>query len=111
MRWDETFRLAVSEAYRAFYSGGDVGAALAPLKLSSAADLFAKHLGGSDVVNFSVDAFVASFHAIFVHCRDQGIALHPNFLPLGLYLATMVDTLEKLGVALDVRAAFAQGSR
>lgn len=113
VHWDETFRAAMCNVYRVFYSGGDLAAALAPLGLSSAADLFAKHFGGGDqsAVTFSVDAFVKSFHEIFVHCREHGIALHPNFLPLGLYLATMYDTLEKLGVALDVRSAFAKGSQ
>jgi hypothetical protein len=113
VRWDEGFRIGLYDAYRALYSGGDVAAALAALSLSSAADVFATHMGGGDgrAVIFSVDGFVASFHAIFVHCRDHEIALHPNFLPLGLYLATMVDTLEKLGEALDVGAAFERGSR
>jgi len=111
VRWDEGFRTALCEAYRALYNGGDVAAALAPIGLSSAADVFGRHLGEGSLVTFNVDAFVNAFHALFVHCRDQGISLHPNFLPLGLYIATVVDTLEKLGVALDVRSAFAKGSQ
>src|SRR6202042_2696955 len=54
VRWDDTFRTSLCEVYRVFYSGGDLAAALAPLGLSSAADLFAQHFrsGGQSAVNF-----------------------------------------------------------
>ena len=56
-------------------------------------------------MTFEVNAFVASFHAIFVRCKERGIELHPNFLPLGLNLATLYATLEALRGPFDVRAA------
>lgn len=111
VRWDEQFRTSICDVYRAFYGHGNLQQALEPLHLASAAPIFEQHFGEGDAgtVTFSVDHFVSSFHAIFVHCRDNGIALHPNFLPLGLYLASTYETLERLGVALDVRTAYAQG--
>ena len=48
-----------------------------------------------------------AFHDIFVRCRDQGVSLHRNFLPLGIYLACLHDHLGTLGGGpFDVRTAF-----
>jgi hypothetical protein len=53
---------------------------------------------------------VSTFHQVFVLCRDAKQSLHPDFLPLGLYLATLYDHLERLGAAVDVLAAFEKAS-
>lgn len=106
--WDDGFRTALVAVYRSFYEGGDLPRALEPLGLASAADLFRKHFGEGDqsTVSFTVEHFVDSFHQVFVHCKERGIRLDPHFLGLGLYLATMYETLEALAVPLDVRSAF-----
>ncbi len=111
VRWEPTFHSAIANIYTAYYGGGgekDLRAALEPLGLAETTDLFIAHFGAGDqrAVTFAVTAFVESFHAIFVRCKARGIALHPNFLPLGLYLATLYATLEGLGGAFDVREAF-----
>lgn len=107
--WDPAFRRAITGMYDAFYGGGDLPAALEPLGLASAAPIFERHFGDGDqsAVVFSVEHFVASFHEVFLHCKASGIRLDAQFLPLGLYLATLYETLEGLGVPLDVRAAYA----
>ena len=86
--------------------------ALAALHLDAAADLFLDHFGAGEqtAVRFEMAHFTRSFHAVFVRCRERGVQLHPNFVPLGVYLAALYEHLEGLDVPLDVRAAFAAAS-
>lgn len=108
--WPAEFRSALVEVYRAFYAegGGSLALALAPLRLEPVADIFAEHFGGGDqrAVTFRVSKFIESFHAVFMGCKAHGVRLDPAFLSLGIYLATMYETLETVGVPLDVRSAF-----
>lgn len=108
--WDPAFLDSVRRLYRGFYGGDDRGfdAALAELALTPARDAFLAHFGGDDQrrVRFRSATFHESFHEVFVRCRDAGVSLHGNFLPLGVFLAALYDHLESLGVELDVRDAF-----
>lgn len=108
--WDADFLLGIGDLYRGFYrEEPEVFAkGLAALGLERAEALLRKHFGEGDqtAVRFEVAHFQKSFHAVFTECRKQGVSLHRNFLPLGLALATLYTTLERLDVALDVRAAF-----
>lgn len=109
-RWPEAFRKALSNVYRTFYggSGEQLAQALEPLNLAPAADIFGAHFGDGDqrAVRFDMKHFVRSFHGVFVCCKENGLRLDPAFLPLGLYLATMYETLQAVGLPLDVRAAY-----
>lgn len=108
--WDADFLQAIGDLYRGFYrEEPEVFAkGLATLGLEPAEALLRKHFGEGDqtAVRFEVTHFQKSFHAVFTECRRRGVALHRNFLPLGLALATLYTTLERLEVALDVRAVF-----
>ncbi len=108
--WDVAFLDAIRRLYRCFYSGDDAGfeAALAELDLSAAGETFRHHFGEGDqrAVRFDPKRFHASFHEVFVRCRDAGASLHPNFLGLGCYLAALYDHLGALGGSYDVRGAF-----
>ena len=108
--WDVRFQSAIRQVYRGFYTDDAraMNDGLEALGLGSAALLFRRHFGDGDqtAVEFSVDHFVSSFHSVFMHCKEHGIRLAPDFLPLGIYLATLYETLEQLGVPLDVRSAF-----
>ncbi|MEL6187133.1 MAG: hypothetical protein AAFU79_21105 [Myxococcota bacterium] len=108
--WPPTFREALVDVYRAFYTegGGTLVEALKPLHLEPAADVFGEHFGGGDqrAVRFEVSKFIESFHAVFMCCKAHGVRLDPAFLGLGIYLATMYETLETVGLPLDVRGAF-----
>jgi len=42
----------------------------------------------------------------FCAANSTAQSLHPDFLPLGIYLAALYDHLEELNVAVDVTAAF-----
>jgi hypothetical protein len=112
--WDPTFHEALRAIYRGFYADDDRAfrKGLATLGIASCEGLFRQAFGGdSDKQTFRTKEFVAIFHQVFVRCREQKIELHPDFLPLGIYLATLYDALDATGVALPVRACFARAIR
>ncbi len=115
VEWDPAFQSALRQIYVGFYTddGAVMVAGLSELGLESAEPLFRKHFGEGDqsAVTFSVDHFVSSFHAVFTHCKEQGIRLHPDFLPLGVYLASLYEHLQGIGAPLDVRSAFVAADR
>ncbi len=61
-------------------------------------------------MRFEAKHFHATFHEVFVRCRDAGATLHRNFLALGLHLACLYDALESLAVTFDVREAWLRGT-
>ena len=110
-RWDARFLTSLRSIYRGFYANDDAlfRRGLDELSLSAAEALFRKHFVGDQArVQFRTKDFVSTFHNIFLCCRSHGVTLAPCFLPLGLYLATLYEHLECVGVPVDVRAAFAR---
>jgi hypothetical protein len=111
-RWDPSFIAALRQIYTGFYGGdsAEFRAGLAALNLTHAEHVFRQHFGdGQGEVRFEVKHFVSTFHQVFVLSRDAKTRLHPDFLPLGLYLASLYDHLEGLGASVDVAAAFDLG--
>jgi hypothetical protein len=111
--WEPAFIEALRQIYVGFYRDDTSAfrAGLAALDLSHAEDVFKQHFGdGQRAVRFEVKHFVSTFHQVFLRCRDAGTRLHPDFSLLGLYLASLYDHLEGLGVAVDVTAAFEHAS-
>ncbi len=118
VRWDPAFLAALRDLYGGYYLADDARfeSAIARLSLDPARDVFLSHFGGGDQreVRFERATFVRTFHQAFLACRDApagpgGTArapLHGNFLALGLYLATLYEHLERLGLGFDVRAAY-----
>jgi len=108
--WDDGFRTAMADVYRSFYEGGedDLRSALRRIDLEPATDLFLQHFGEGDQSNveFRVQHFTRAFHQVFMRCKNEGIRLHRGFLALGIYLATLYQTLEALEAPMDVRSAF-----
>jgi hypothetical protein len=107
--WSPEFISALRDIYRGFYGHDDAQfrSGLAALSLTNSEDLFRKHFGsGQDRVTFRTVDFVDTFHQVFQRCKQARVALHADFLPLGIYLAALYDHLEDLGVAVDVAAAF-----
>lgn len=108
--WPPQFRAALADVYRAFYieGGKPLEEALEPLDLGPAAELFREHFGSGDqrAVEFEVEKFVDAFHQVFLCCKKNGIRLDPAFLALGIYLATLYETLEATGLPLDAKGAF-----
>lgn len=110
VEWDGDFIGAVRDLYGGFYCDETerFRSGLERLGLGPAEDVFRAHFGEGDqrAVRFETRVFQSTFHEVFVRCRDAGVSLHRNFLPLGLYLGCLYDHLEPLGEAFDVRAAF-----
>ncbi len=110
VQWQPEFLDGVRNLYAGFYLDDDARFAhgLEQLNLQDSGDALRNHLGSGDQrsVRFETSAFHASFHDTFVACRDQGVALHRNFLALGIYLVCLYDVLETLGLEFDVRSAF-----
>lgn len=108
-QWEPSFIAALRQLYVGFYreNPAEFRAGLRALSLSHSEDLFRQHFGGGQrAVRFEVKHFVSTFHQVFLRCRDAGTRLHPDFLLLGLYLASLYDHLESLGVSVDVATAF-----
>lgn len=112
--WDPDFSKALRDVYRGFYTDAPemFRAGLAGLGIASCEDLFREHFGSDQRAHvFRTREFVATFHKVFVRCREQGIELHPDFLPLGIYLACLHDALDPRGAEIDVKAAFERATR
>jgi hypothetical protein len=111
--WEPGFLQALRQIYVGLYrdDASAFRAGLAALNLSHVEDIFKRHFGdGQRSVRFEVKHFVSTFHQVFVRCRDACTRLHPDFLLLGLYLASLYDHVERLGVAVDVVSAFEHAS-
>lgn len=101
------------DIYLGFYGRDDARFrhGLAQLDLAHSEDLFREQFGaGQDQVRFNVRAFIDVFHRVFERCKEHKTTLHPDFLPLGIYLAALYDHEQELGVAVDVGAAFAKAT-
>jgi hypothetical protein len=112
--WSPEFISALRDIYRGFYGHDDnqFRSGLAALSLTHSEDLFRKHFGGGqERVTFRTVDFVDTFHQVFQRCKQARVALHPDFLALGIYLAALYDHLEDLGVAVDVAKAFERATR
>lgn len=112
--WSPEFISALRDIYRGFYGRDDTQfrSGLSALSLTHSEDLFRKHFGGGqERVTFRTVDFVDTFHQVFQRCKQARVALHPDFLPLGIYLAALYDHLEDLAVAVDVAKAFERAAR
>lgn len=112
--WSPDFIEPLRGLYLGFYSHDDAlfRRSLAALSLAHSEDLFREQFGaGQDEVRFEVRAFIDVFHRVFERCKQQGTSLHPDFLPLGIYLAALYDHEQELGVPVDVAGAFQRATR
>ena len=116
VQWQPEFLTGLRNLYAGFYLEDDprFESGLNQLGLQDSSDALFRHLGSADQrsVRFETSAFHSSFHDTFLACRDRGVALHRNFLALGIYLVCLYGVLESLDLEFDVRCAFerAQGS-
>jgi hypothetical protein len=107
--WSADFIGPLRELYRGFYMRDDAmfQRGLRALSLEHSADLFRQQFGGDQQqMSFKTADFIAIFHQVFLRCKKAGTALHPDFLPLGIYLAALYDHLEELAVPVNVADAF-----
>ncbi|MBT8481017.1 MAG: hypothetical protein HKP36_05470 [Myxococcales bacterium] len=110
VQWQSDFLQGLRDLYAGFYLDEEARfeAGLHRLGLQTSGDALVSHLGSGDQrsVRFETSAFHTSFHDTFLACRDRGVALHRNFLALGIYLVCLYDVLESLELEFDVRGAF-----
>ncbi|MGC4068061.1 MAG: hypothetical protein QM784_26120 [Polyangiaceae bacterium] len=107
--WRPEFVRSIRQLYDGFY-GNDEGAfdrAVEELGIAPAADVFRQAFGGEKkrASRYTVAEFRETFHQVFVRCRDAKAAFHPDFVTLGIAIATLYDHLETLGGCYDVLAA------
>ncbi len=110
VQWQSDFLTGLRDLYAGFYLDDQprFESGLLQLGLQDSGDALVSHLGSGDQrsVRFETSAFHTSFHDTFLACRDRGVALHRNFLALGIYLVCLYDVLESLDLEFDVRGAF-----
>lgn len=107
--WSDDFLPPLRDLYMGYYDGDEQAFrhGLSGLGLSVAGDLLRRHFGEEpESQRFRMADFIATFQEVFRRCRDAGVRLHPDFVPLGIYLAGLYDCLERVDVRVDVRACF-----
>ena len=112
VHWEPEFLQGVRSLYTGFYLGDEAQfeVALRLLQIEGSGGLLRNLLGQDDPrrARFSTKTFHTNFHELFVSFRDRGLAIHRNFLPLGVCLMSLYDSLDALGVELDVFDAVVQ---
>ena len=110
VEWDEVFIDALRDVYVGFYTDDDARFqdGMIRLRMEPATDIFRAHFGEEDQTNvrFESRALIQVLVRAFEACKDAGIEIHPNFLPFGVYLAGLYQSLEVLGARYDVQGAF-----
>lgn len=104
--WKADFVEGIRQLYDGFY-GTDPSLyeqAVKDLGIVAAKDVFERAFGGpkKHACSYQVADFRSTFHEVFVRCRDAKVAFHPDFVTLGIALATLYDNLETLGGTYDV---------
>lgn len=110
VKWRPDFVQGIRQLYDGFYSDNAAlyEQAMVDLGIGAAKDVFNRAFGGPKKreCTYTVSDFRATFHEVFVRCRDAKVAFHPDFVTLGIALATLYDHLETLGGTYDVESQF-----
>lgn len=108
--WQSDFVQGVRDLYQGFYVGpiSLFEHATRELGVSAANSVFQQAFGGERIRGnqYRMSEFRDTFHEVFIKCRDAKTAFHPDFVTLGVMLATLYDHLETLGGTYDVLAAY-----
>jgi hypothetical protein len=108
--WQSDFVDGIRQLYDGFYGDNDARfeQAARALGIGPAQDVFRRAFGGArkHACEYSVAAFRSTFHEVFLRCRDARVSFHPDFITLGIAIATLYDHLESLGGSYDVAAEF-----
>jgi hypothetical protein len=106
VHWEPEFLHGIRSLYTGFYLDDEAQfeVALRQLRIEGSGGLLRNLLGQDDPrrARFDTETFRANFHELFVSFRDRGLAIHRNFLPLGVCLMSLYDSLDALGLELDV---------
>lgn len=110
IEWDPVFLDSVRDMYLGFYCE-DVARyerGLAGMGLKCAGEIFLQHFGGGEEheLSFKIHDFIETFRDTLKRCKKSREKAHPNLIPLGIYVVTLYDQLEKLGGTYDPQKAF-----
>lgn len=109
VEWQPEFIKSIRGMYVGFYMDDRelFRASLKILGLANCEEIFLDHFSTSQSsLMFNLKEFRATFHRVFVTSKQAKSRIHPQFLPFGLGLATLYQTLEATGRPFDVRGAF-----
>ena len=110
VRWDPVFLNAVRDVYSGYFGDDDPSfrSGLERLRLGAAGEVLLRHLGGGHQrsVRFRANDLQTTLREIVSHRPSHANGLHRNFVPFGLYLASLHELLASLDLAFDVRGAF-----
>ncbi len=110
VEWDPAFLGALRELYAGYY-GSDSARfrrALSPLGLASVEAELWQYFGHARTasVTFDLAELRRTFVGLLTRCRETGAHLHPDFVPLGIYLGCLYEHLATCGGAHDAAAAW-----
>jgi hypothetical protein len=111
--WSPQFQAAMQDLYAAFYgnlSQIEYMGALRSLGIEAVADTFERAFGGErkSAARFHLADFRVTFHEVFMRCLETRATLHPDFLTLGIAIATLYDHLELDGGTYNVAECYAR---
>ncbi len=110
LQWDPEFLQALRDVYAGFFLGNDAcfRNGIGQLGLDSSGALLLQHLGEGDQrgVRFSATKLQSTLLEMSANRSTQDGSLHRNFIAFGLYVVSLHELLESLGLAFDVRSAF-----
>jgi hypothetical protein len=109
--WSPQFRNAMRQLYAGFYGNVSTDTYLASLRslgIEAVADIFDRAFGGDrkTAAKFQLADFKLTFHEVFTRCLETRSALHPDFLALGIAIATLYDHLELDGGTYNVAECY-----
>ncbi|QDG53568.1 hypothetical protein FIV42_23330 [Persicimonas caeni] len=109
VEWDSEFQEAIQDMYLGFYCEDEdrYDRGLEGMGLMCAGDIFLEHFGGEEhEVSFKIHDFIETFRNTLHRCKKSKEKAHPNLIPLGIFIVTLYDQLEKLGGSYNPHKAF-----
>ncbi len=107
--WQDKFISAIRTMYSSFYHSDHPSfrSALKVLGLEAAENILIEHFGSNQTDHaFCQRSFVRTFHQVFLAAKQAKQRIHPQFLPFGLSLAALYQTLEETNLRFNVRHLF-----
>ncbi|MGB8223586.1 MAG: hypothetical protein WCF10_13455 [Polyangiales bacterium] len=110
LQWDPTFLQALRDVYAGFFLGNSerFEHGLRDLGLGSSGTPLLRHLGDGNqrAVRFRAENLRSTLRELSALRSAEDAPLHPNFVALGIYVASLHALLEPLDLRFDVRSAF-----
>ncbi len=109
-KFSETFLEGMKTVYQGFFNDESilVDRGLKILEMLPLKNQFMHHFGNAsqEKIFFKINDFKESFHRIFTKCMKDGISLHQDFIPFGIYLTLLYQTLDSCTEPLNVKKSF-----